>query len=75
MVAELHDAKHQPDLKDAPPIGMPLDDFTEEAYQGLVKGDEEVPVGMAKGWYNVIETPRREQFQQLMSFFKKVFRN
>ena len=28
--AELHDTKHQPDIKDGGSIGMPLDEFTEE---------------------------------------------
>ena len=28
--AELHDAKHQPDIKDGGSMGMPLDEFTEE---------------------------------------------
>jgi short-subunit dehydrogenase involved in D-alanine esterification of teichoic acids len=27
---ELHDAKHQPDIKDGAKMGMPLDDFTEQ---------------------------------------------
>lgn len=30
FVAELHDEKHQPDIKNGRNIGMPLGDFTEE---------------------------------------------
>jgi hypothetical protein len=29
-LAELHDARHQPDIKDGGSIGMPLDQFTNE---------------------------------------------
>lgn len=48
---------------------MPLKDFTEEAYQGLVKGDGEVPVGLANHWYNAIEPARQEQFRGLLKFY------
>lgn len=44
---ELHDAKHQPDIKDGGNIGMPLDEFTAEAWKGLVSGKEQIPVGMS----------------------------
>jgi short-subunit dehydrogenase involved in D-alanine esterification of teichoic acids len=50
---ELHDAKHQPDIKDGGSIGMPLGEFTEECWEGLVAGKEAVPVGTVKeqwGW-------------------------
>ena len=62
---ELHDAKHQPDIKDGAKIGMPLSVFVEEAYDGLVKGQNDIPVGDAKGWYNAFEPARQKEFAAL----------
>lgn len=31
---ELHDAKHQPDIKDGGKMGMPLDEYTERTWKG-----------------------------------------
>jgi short-subunit dehydrogenase involved in D-alanine esterification of teichoic acids len=59
---ELHDAKHQPDIKDGHKIGMPLDEFTDEAYAGLASGQEQVPVGMAKRAFDGFEKQRQEAF-------------
>ena len=70
--AELHDAKHQPDLAGIGPVGMPLEAFLDEAYEGLARGETEVPVGMAKSWYDTIEVPRRQEFQKFIAFFKDV---
>lgn len=69
---ELHDAKHQPDLAGIGPVGMPLEAFLDEAYEGLARGETEVPVGMAKSWYDTIEVPRRQEFQKFIAFFKDV---
>ncbi|KAL8682003.1 MAG: hypothetical protein Q9224_005399 [Gallowayella concinna] len=62
---ELHDEKHQPDIKNGGQIGMPLDQFTNEAYSGLAAGKEEVVVGDAAGWYNAFETQRQEVFNKM----------
>lgn len=62
---ELHDAKHQPDIKDGGSVGMPLGEFTEECWEGLVAGKEEVPVGMVKkqwGW----EEERSRRFGEMV---------
>lgn len=40
---ELHDTKHQPDLKDGYLIGMLLDQFIEETWDKLVQGDKQIP--------------------------------
>lgn len=60
---ELHDEKHQPDIKDGRNFGMPLGDFVEECWAGLSEGKEDVPVGTAKksaeGW----EKERRKAFE------------
>jgi len=62
---ELHDAKHQPDIKNGGQIGIPLEQFVEEAWAGLSKGDEQIPVGSSKAGYKPdgFETKRQEAFQ------------
>jgi short-subunit dehydrogenase involved in D-alanine esterification of teichoic acids len=59
---ELHDEKHQPDIKNGRLIGMPLDEFTDEAYQGLVDGLDQIPVGMSKRAFDAFENKRQEVF-------------
>ncbi|MCJ1225914.1 hypothetical protein MMC12_002563 [Toensbergia leucococca] len=59
---ELHDEKHQPDLQNGHQIGMPLDQFIAEAYEGLAGGNEEVLVGDAKDWFNAFELQRQKIF-------------
>jgi short-subunit dehydrogenase involved in D-alanine esterification of teichoic acids len=59
---ELHDEKHQPDIKNGRLIGMPLDEFTDEAYRGLIEGLDQIPVGMAKKIFDAFETKRQEIF-------------
>ena len=46
---------------------MPLAQFTDEAWAGLLTGEEEVVVGMSKQWYDAIEPARRKYFQQMMN--------
>ncbi|KUJ18313.1 putative short-chain dehydrogenase/oxidoreductase [Mollisia scopiformis] len=60
---ELHDQKHQPDIKDGGAFGMPLGAFVDEAWEGLSKGQEDVPVGMVKGSYGAFENERRSMFE------------
>ena len=59
---ELHDEKHQPDIKNGRQIGMPLEEFTDKAYAGLAAGKEQVPVGQSKLYFEVFETKRQEVF-------------
>jgi short-subunit dehydrogenase involved in D-alanine esterification of teichoic acids len=59
---ELHDEKHQPDIKDGHLMGMPLDEFTDEAYRGLIEGLDQIPVGVAKMIVGAFETKRQEIF-------------
>lgn len=63
--AELHDEKHQPDIKNGGQIGMPLGLFTDEAYAGLAAGKEEIVVGDAADWYNAFEPQRQDVFNQM----------
>lgn len=60
---ELHDEKHQPDIKNGGDIGMPLKDFVDETWAGLQAGKDAIPVGMAKGAYDAFENKRGEVFQ------------
>ncbi|KAI4182181.1 MAG: hypothetical protein L6R41_006150 [Letrouitia leprolyta] len=62
---ELHDEKHQPDIKNGGQIGMPLDQFINEAYAGLAAGKEEVLVGDAIGWYDAFEPQRQQIFDKM----------
>ncbi|KAK0516999.1 hypothetical protein JMJ35_000154 [Cladonia borealis] len=68
---ELHDKKHQPDIENGRSIGMPLDDFVEDAYNGLAAGKEEVAVQFAKQWYDAFEPQRQELFHKLDTMMKK----
>lgn len=61
-IAELHEQKHQPDIRNGRQMGMPLDQFTNEAYSGLAAGKEEVLVGDAAKWYNAFEPQRQQIF-------------
>ena len=45
---------------------MPLQQFTDEAYEGLAAGKEEVAVGTANQWYESFEPKRQEQFRTLV---------
>ncbi|KAL9600496.1 MAG: hypothetical protein Q9219_003147 [cf. Caloplaca sp. 3 TL-2023] len=62
---ELHDEKHQPDIKNGRQIGMLLAQFTDEAYAGLAAGKEEVAVGDALDWYNAFEPQRQQVFNRM----------
>ncbi|PVH80744.1 NAD(P)-binding protein [Cadophora sp. DSE1049] len=63
---ELHDSKHQPDLKDGGGFGMPLDEFTEEAWRGLCKGETDIAVGMANMSYEGWERERQGVFRAMV---------
>jgi len=63
---ELHDAKHQPDIENGSQIGMPLADFTNEAYAGLAAGNEQVPVGSSKQSFDTWEAQRQKAFHGMI---------
>lgn len=77
---ELHDERHQPDIKNGGKMGMPLTDFIQEvrsslpchdqtdcwqAWDGLSQGKEDIPVGVAHRSYDAIEAKRREFIAQM----------
>ncbi|PQE06957.1 short-chain dehydrogenase oxidoreductase protein [Rutstroemia sp. NJR-2017a WRK4] len=63
---ELHDAKHQPDIKNGSSFGMPLDEFTESAWKGLMEGKDDIPVGTSERAYEAFEVKRREIFGHMV---------
>ncbi|KAF1845209.1 short-chain dehydrogenase/ reductase-like protein [Cucurbitaria berberidis CBS 394.84] len=67
---ELHDAKHQPDIKDGAHLGMPLAEFTEDAWGKLIKGDEQILVGFSVKAFEEFEGRRQEMFHGLMMKMK-----
>ena len=58
---ELHDDKHQPEFKGkGRELGMPLDEFVIEAYDGLTAGKEQIPVQMTKKNFDTWEQERQK---------------
>ena len=49
---------------------MPLKQFTDEAYEGLAEGKEEVLVGSAHDWYDAFEGKRQELFRGMVETMK-----
>ncbi|KAL4757257.1 putative short-chain dehydrogenase/oxidoreductase [Aspergillus foveolatus] len=62
---ELHDTKHQPDLKDGHLIGMPLDDFTDEVWTRLQNGEEQIAVGSAQEIFEAFEFKRQGLYKEM----------
>ena len=52
---------------------MPLDQFTNETYEALVAGKEEVAVGMSQDWYNSFEPARQKVFHELNQTLKEMY--
>lgn len=50
---------------------MPLKEFTDGAVNGLMKGEEQIAVGMAGIWFDRVETPRQEGFVMLNGLSNK----
>ncbi len=70
--AELHDEKNQPDIKNGSQFGMPLDQFTNEAYEGLAAGKEEVAVGEAQDRYDKFEPVRQGLFHDGIKLMRQM---
>jgi short-subunit dehydrogenase involved in D-alanine esterification of teichoic acids len=62
---ELHDEKHQPDIEDGGNIGMPLKEFTDEAWKGLTDGKDQIPVGFVTKAFDAFENKRQEMYKQI----------
>jgi hypothetical protein len=68
--AELHDAKHQPDIVNGRQIGMPLEDFTNQTMEKLFRGEEQIPIGLAARAFENVEVKRQEAFAHLIERMK-----
>ncbi|KAJ4295462.1 hypothetical protein N0V90_007474 [Kalmusia sp. IMI 367209] len=68
---ELHDERHQPDIKNGRQFGMPLDEFTEDSWAKLVRGDEQVLVGFIEGAFEKFEKSRQEMFHQMIKIVRE----
>lgn len=62
---ELHDAKHQPDLKDGHLVGMPLDEFIDEVWRRLGQGEDQIAVGSARDIFEAFELKRQQLYQEM----------
>lgn len=71
---ELHDAKHQPDLKDGHLIGMPLQEFIDEIWDRLVQGEEQIPIGSARDVFNAFEVKRQELYRDMTELISGLFK-
>jgi short-subunit dehydrogenase involved in D-alanine esterification of teichoic acids len=67
---ELHDEKHQPDIKNGRQMGMPLDEFTDKSWEKLVQGEEQIPVGFVEQMFGKFEKSRQESFQTMAKMAK-----
>lgn len=61
---ELHDTKHQPDLKDGHLMGMPLNDYIKETWASFTQGKEQIIVAATQGVFDSFEPKRQEIFHQ-----------
>ncbi|KAF4340753.1 oxidoreductase dltE [Fusarium beomiforme] len=70
---ELHDEKHQPDLINGGEIGMPLDEYTEKMFDGLVRGDDQFAVGPGESLFKEdgFETQRMKLYEVGREFINK----
>ncbi|KAF5024182.1 hypothetical protein F66182_3746 [Fusarium sp. NRRL 66182] len=78
---ELHDERHQPDLVDGGEIGMPLFEFVDKMYHGLIKGHDQFAIGPGEsllkegGWEfqrtQLYETQRGVLEKSLQRYLRK----
>lgn len=71
---ELHDEKHQPDIKNGGSIGIPLKEYIEETWKGLSEGKDAVPVGTSRMPYEPegFETKRIQAFHHTKQKMKEM---
>ncbi|KAI1141499.1 putative NADP(+)-dependent dehydrogenase [Hypoxylon sp. FL0543] len=50
-------------------IGIPVAQFVDEAWAGLARGDDEIPVGVVRDRFDATEAPRRAQFERIVEAF------
>lgn len=69
---ELHDAKHQPDIKNGGAIGMPLKDFVDETWAGLEAGKDQIAVGTSSRAFDTWEQDRQKGFHAMNAEIAKM---
>lgn len=69
MQTELHSQQKELVAIGEGDIGIPVEQFTDEAWAGLTRGDEEIPVGIVRERFEVTEEPRRAQFRRIVEAF------
>ena len=72
MTAELHDYMGEDVGRK---IGMPLDEFTTEAYNELMSGKDQINIGtpfMASERFHAIIADRREAFENMAQIMKRI---
>jgi short-subunit dehydrogenase involved in D-alanine esterification of teichoic acids len=62
---ELHDTKHQPDLKDGHLIGMPLNEFIKNVWEQFIEGKDQIAVGSAKEIFEAFEVTRQTLYDNM----------
>jgi len=70
---ELHDEKHQPDIKNGGSIGMPLKEYIESTWSQLCEGKDQVPVGNSAMGFKEdgFETKRQMAFKRMTEMMKE----
>lgn len=65
---ELHGLQEELRARGPTDFGMPIEEFTEECWAGLVRADEEVPVGVAREMFIKGEDEKRKAFEDLVKW-------
>ncbi|RYO90568.1 hypothetical protein DL766_007444 [Monosporascus sp. MC13-8B] len=63
---ELHELQEDLRARGPTDFGMPLAEFTDQVWDALTKGKDEIPVGINKDRFVNGEDERREMFQQMV---------
>ncbi|KAF7846152.1 hypothetical protein BT93_L5116 [Corymbia citriodora subsp. variegata] len=71
---ELHDEKHQPDIKDGHKMGMPLNEFTNDTWAGMTAGKNQIPVGTAVKSFESWEQERQKMFFGMKQAMEKMMK-
>ncbi len=74
MQTELHDAKHQPNIKDGGQIGMPLAEFLDVTWRGLVKEQDAISMGNVNEAWEGLEGKRVQMFGQFARMMERVMK-
>jgi short-subunit dehydrogenase involved in D-alanine esterification of teichoic acids len=68
---ELHDEKHQPDIKGGGTFGVPLAEYNANLWKQLGEGKEEISYPLTQRMFDSIEPKRKEFFDQFVAMIAK----